>query len=680
MVSRPYQTGAPDPAAIPLSAKGAPVPTITIDFETRSEADLKTVGPWVYAAHPSTEILCMAYEVKGKSGVCTGITGLTRDLDWLARFYLFGAEGLVEAHNVQFERAIWFHIMTGRFNYRNIAAWRWRDSAAKAAANALPRALGKAGAALGLDVQKDEGGRRIMLKMSKPRKPTKHNPATWHEDPADRWRLFEYCLDDVLAEKALSEACDPLVAFEHKVWQIDQAINTRGVYVDLDAIQGAIDIIAEVEKKAVRKLEKITDGEVTSAGQVARLVKWAGDQGVELPNLQAATVDAALGADLPDDVRAALGVRRLLGKTSVKKYQAMKARASADGRVRSHLIYCGAERSGRWAGSGIQIQNYPRGSIKDPVELDNIFELIKARDLDSLEMIYDDKITDVLASCLRGCLRAPPGRDLIAADYSSIEARVLVWLCKDRRALKLFEAGADLYVDMAASIYSIRPEDVTPNKRQLGKVAILGLGYGMGSDTFINTAKGYGVPLSDELARRVVYDVYRPKYDKVVKLWRYLETGARTTIETGRESRVGRITFRKDGGRLLMDLPSGRSLVYQGARLRPRRNARRGAEATEISYMGLGINKQWTRLYSYGAKLTENAVQAIARDLLAAALVRVEAADYPIVLHLHDEIVAEVDKDFGSLKEFCKLMERRPKWAKGLPVVAEGWRGERFRK
>jgi DNA polymerase len=651
---------------------------IYIDFETRSELEIQNVGAWKYSCHPSTKIYCMAYKI---DTIPTDIfireeinqiwddlkfpddTDDTKNMfiDHISKFEK------LEAHNAFFEYAIWHNIMVARYNWPVIPEDRWYCSAAKAAYHGLPRKLDDVCLALNLDVKKDKEGSRLMKQMCKPRpkwKKTKQGPK-WFEDDEKLKRLYEYCKQDVRAEYALSQALDDLPRTERKLWLLDQKINRRGIFCDYDVANSAITIIETLETNANLELHQITDGLVSTPNQTAKILDWLVRENLELPNMQAPTVTEALErTDLTPNARRVLEIRQLHGKASTKKFSAMKDRADViDQRIRDTLLYHGAH-TGRWTGIGIQPQNYYRPDFeRSEIELLAIPAILR-HDTDELKFLFGSPITP-LSSSLRSTLCAAPGYDLIGADYTSIEARTLLWLVKDTDALKLIEQGIDLYIDMAASIYGVPYGQVTKAQRQLGKTAILGLGYGMGVDKFFQTCLNFGIEIDYSLAEKTV-SIYRKKYRKVVRYWWKINQHAINA--TG--------PFSKHDRFLQLKLPSGRPLHYYDPELTLNR-----FHNPALSYMSVNsTTRKWEREETYGGKLTENIVQAIARDIMAVGMLRAEKARYPIVMTVHDEVVAEVPRGFGSINEFVDLLCQKEQWYKDCPVSAEGWRGRRYRK
>lgn len=706
-------------------------PRATIDFETRSACDLKKHGSWRYSLDPSTQILCLTYHVPGMpdddAGLWhpdfphLGIPEANPDDYLIALCDWIELNGLVEAHNAWFERGIWTNLLHPRYGFPHIQHRQWRCSAAKAAALALPRALGDAVAALKLATQKDMEGHVLMKKISKPRKALKverdewandHGsgkctqckgkgtykrkpcpkcgglgsfgesdapalPTLWHEQDEQLVDLFDYCKTDTLAEKGLSDAIPDLNPEETEMYLLDQKINERGFQLDVEAVDAALAIIADETEELNGRLAEVTDGAVLKATQRDRMKKWFATQGLELADTQGATIDFELERATDPIIKEALSIVRELGRSSTGKYQAMARWRCPDGRVRGGLLYHGAT-TGRWSGAGVQPHNFVRGTIKDQNEL---WRFIKSRDRASIRAQYGSVML-ALANALRGAICAPEGRQLYVADYASIEARVLLWLADDEKHLDLFRRGADLYCDMAESIYQrpINKKD-HPEERQLGKVAILGLGYQMGWRKFVESAWTMGgVKIDDDLAR-ITVDAYREKYWRVADLWQAQERAAMNAVVSWRRERCGKVTWFRDDRFLYAELPSKRRLSYPFPDLQMRETSW-GEPKLTLTFEGVNpYNRQWQRQTTYGGMIVENLVQAIARDIMADAMLRCEATGtYQPVLSVHDELVAEAEEGQGNVKDFEALLTACPAWAAGCPISAEGYQTVRYRK
>jgi DNA polymerase bacteriophage-type len=665
--------------------------------------------------------------------------------------------GEVRAWNAQFERIIWDEIMVRRHGFPPLTLETWVDTAAEAAALALPRGLEMAAQVLGLDVEKDMAGRRLMLQMSKPRKVggwfeeyecgcisdpvrtkkecvgycPKHGNDTRRVHPAPEaifwWdqyekleRLYEYCKQDVRVERAVKQRLRPLSDLEREVYLMDQRMNDRGIYVDLPLVHAAQSMVDRVMEEANEEIAEVTDGQVTSVTKVADLTAFTG-----LDNLRKDTVRDVLADDLADldaAVQRALELRQEAGKSSTSKLVAFINSADIDSRLRGLLLYHAAS-TGRWGGKRVQPQNFPRPEIRD---VEAFIELVMENQYELIDMQYP--VAQVISSMLRSMIRAAPGKVLRAGDYAQIEARVLAWLAEQDDLVELFARGGKVYEDMAAFIFEKPIEEITKDsfERQIGKNSILGAGFGMGADRFAEqvqeqtgivldrgeyliTCRRCGlaarraggepwgkccsrpdterVEVREDIAAKAI-NGYRTKNEKITQFRRDIEDAAKRAIaDPGSVHSMGlrnMIRFTVRGQFLWCRLPSGRLLAYAKPSLRRRRVEKDDGTSfttTSIAYMGVNsMTRKWQRQYSYGGHLTENVVQAVARDLMATAMLRLERAGYLPVLTVHDEVVTEGEEDEGSLDEFLHLMQTKPAWADGLPVEVEGWEGERYRK
>lgn len=665
------------------------------------------------------------------------------DLDDLAELFAWINQGeLVEAHNAFFERGVWTNICVRKFGWPRIAHLQWRCSAAKAAAHSLPRALEDAGEVVEAEIEKDMEGSAVMKKMMKPRKPTKADKIAWgrqhapcgacdgrgrvgslkkdgtptklgmkcptcaglafdrkvavppmpllyHESRELLERLFVYCGVDVLAEESLSETLPPLSEVETEMYLLDQAVNQRGFELDAEAIDVALGLIDDEFVDLNAELKTLTGGVVERATQRDRMIDWFEGQGLVLENTRAATIDETLKTELAPHVRRGLELMKALGKSSTAKYVAMANWKCPDNRAHGGMLFHGAS-TGRWSGAGIQPHNFPRGKVKDQIGL---WELLKTRDRariladaprDKKDRPLYTTVLDALSSALRGVLVAAPGKQLYVADYAAIEARVLLWLAEDDAALDVFRRGDDIYCEMASSIYG-RPivgnPDNQPPERALGKVAVLGLGYQMGWKKFVATCLTMaGIVISEELSMQVV-DAYRAKFWRVKQMWSATERAAIRAVLTKQRVRCGRVWWFVEGDFLYCELPSGRRLGYPSPEIHDRLMPW-GDMKPCLTYMGTSAySRKWQRQNSYGGLLVENITQAVARDLMAEAMLRCEwSGTYKPILSVHDELIAEAAIGAGSVDDFESLMAECPVWAAGCPVEAEGWSGPRYRK
>ena len=654
---------------------------IHLDVESYSECDLKRSGLYRYAANPSTELLVVCYCIDNGPGVTwfpyahipgevilgwkgPYLTGTQAPADLLKAI---NSGATVCAHNAQFERLILSGHVGKRHGFPVIPPEQMLCTAAKAASAGLPRSLEDAASAIG-SFPKKAVGRINMLQLAKPRT-GKDKRYTIEAFPEKYKELALYCLDDVLAERDLDNRLPDLSASEQRVWELDQRINDRGIGVDLPAVADAQALIDEYKAYLEERCRELTGCDPTQTGKLAEWVRANGYP--NLPDMQAPTVIEALSDPAcPENIRTVLKIRSTHAMKAVSKYTSMERATGEDGRLRGMHLYYGAG-TGRWAGLLVQLQNMFRPVIKDA---DTAIGAFKARSLALVRFLYGVDPMKVFASCVRGMLVPGKGKDLLALDFAAIEARVLAWLAGQRDVLAVFAGHGKIYEYTAAKIYNGRIETVTSEQRFIGKVACLALGYGGGRMAFAKMAKQYGVDISEDQAEVIKSD-WRDANPFIVKLWYDLESAAKAAIRQpgiafGIPSK--KIIFKVEGEWLLMRLPSGRRLSY----LQPEMDAE-----GQVTYMGIDTyTRQWKRVSTYGGKLTENVVQAIARDLLVSGMFNLEAAGYPIVLTVHDEIVSEVDEGFGSVNAAARLMCKLPEWAAGLPVQAEGWRGKRYRK
>lgn len=677
----------------------------TIDFESRSACPIRTHGSWVYSLHETTEVLCMAFRLPDWGAGRVALwhpafphLGIEEPHDNTDLFELLGwiASGnLVEAHNAFFERGIWANILVARFGWPVVAENQWRCSAAKAAAHALPRALDEATQALKLSVLKDTEGEKIMKKLAKPRKPRKKEredwaklhgdapmPLLWWESVALFERLWAYCKQDVLAEECLSGALDDLNPLETQMYLLDQRVNERGFQIDQEAVTAALSLIARETVALNKELRDLTGGQVQKATQRAQMLQWLGENGLDLDDTQAGTIDDTLvNGDLTPPVRKCLEIMRALGRSSTAKYQRMRDWMGPDGRVRGGLLYHGAS-TGRWSGKGVQPHNLPKGTVRDangkPPDVNHLWSVLKTQQRSDI-MSHFGGVMEALSQGLRGAIIAKPGLQLYVADYAAIEARVVLWLAGDQDALGIFRRGEDIYKDMAASIYKIPMAAVTKDQRQLGKVAILGLSYQMGAPKFHGTCANFGIHIEEELAQTTV-EAYRAKFWRVKDLWNAQQAAAIEAVQGGETVRCGRVEWFVEDTFLYCELPGGRRLAYPEPEVRIKMTPW-GEPRPSLTFMGQNpFTRKWCRQTTYGGSLVENLTQGIARNILAEAMLALENSGlYQLVLTCHDETMCEGAASAG-MERFNKIMTTVPKWADGLPIAVDSWTGPRYKK
>jgi DNA polymerase len=653
-----------------------------LDFETRSFCDLRRRGVFNYATDPTTEPLCLGYAIgdhrvklwRSKADPRVTDDPLPEDLLEAVRdpsVQLF-------AHNAMFEHLIWNYVMVRLYGAPPIPIERWHCTAAMAAAMGLPRSLEDAAKVLGLEHQKDMEGHRAMLRLCKPNKHGRWNTAAGDFDLNNR-----YCKKDVDTERGLTKHLPPLIPQEREVWLTDAAVNRRGVPIDLGLVDSAVQLSKRYAKQLELELLSITGCHAVGGKETRRITDWLISQGVNLgetdkgqAKLDKTEVAAVLKQDLAPDVRRVLEIRSELAKSSIDKFKAMRDRENG-GRVHDAHLYHGAG-TGRWAGKGVQFQNVPRVGFKGDMLTELAAAAVLSLNPTEVEAIAGP-VPDTLVRLLRSSVTASEGKLLAACDYSQIETRVLAWLAGVDWVLDTFRKGGDVYVEMASRIFLVPPDKVTDQQRQLGKIAVLGLGYGMGWKKFKVTCGLFGVELDDDFAQRVVM-IYRESHAGVTGFWKRMQYAATAAVaEPGSIQSFNRISYSVVGRWLRCSLPSGRLISYCDPVIETE-IAEWGDEVNCLKYWSVDSQSHsWMKTKTYGGKLVENIVQAVSRDILAAALVKAEARGYNPVFHVHDEIVCEIGPEH-SLDNLRQLMTEVPSWAKGCPIGAAGFCGRRYRK
>jgi len=622
---------------------------ISLDFETYSECDIRKAGAFAYADHPSTEVICLAWALDDEPPVLW-TPDMPAPTD-LFRLIEKGAE--VWAWNSFFELAVWERVL----HWPSVPISQWNDTAALAAAQAYPRALAKCGEFMGMtgDAAKDKRGKYLIQRLCKPYRGKRVR------DPELLQELYDYCLQDVVAESAIRRRLRPLHPTERQVWVTDQKMNLRGVRLDKDNIGHAIAIIEKLAIELNQEVYELTNGALSSTASRAKSLEWINSQGVRMDSYDKAAVTCALEGVCPPDVYRFLQIRQALSKSSTKKYQAMLDCLARDNRAHGTGMYHGAA-TGRWSGRHFQPQNLPRPVVDD---VDSVIDVLKYRSTQQL----DGEPMALLASCLRGMLIAGKGRRLLVSDYSAIEARVLAWLAGHETVLQSFRDGLDLYKVTASSMYGIPYSDVDKDERFLAKISTLALGYQGGVKAFQKMAQNFGAVVDDQQALKI-RDEWRATNKPIVKLWHEVEAAAVKAVQSGKaDTSVG--VFNMIGNDLVFVLPSQRLLSFPKAEV----------SNSKLSYHGMNnYTHKWEAIPTYGGSLVQSITQAVARDLLAHSLLLIEQANYDPIMTVHDEIVADTRNDHGSLDEFNELMCRLPQWAAGLPMAVEGYESERYRK
>lgn len=641
-----------------------------IDLETFSSVDISSAGAFKYTEAPDFEILLTAYAWDDSP---VQVIDMTRPLP-KPELLVWGeiAEALLDpavvkiAHNSAFERAA-----LSRYLRRDLPPEEWEDTMILAAYNGLPLSLDGAGAALGLRNQKIKEGSALISYFCKPCKPTKANGQRTRNLPEhapDKWaRFVEYCGRDVEVAQAIYArlGASPVTPFERRIWALDARINERGVMVDLELAEAAVAVDEAFTAELRAEMQKLTGLE--NPNSIQQLRGWLEGCGHFVESLDKAAVTDLLSEAKDPTVVRVLRLRQMLGKTSTTKYGTMLAAAGSDQRMRGLTQYYGAGRTGRWAGRLVQLQNLPQNHLD---AIGSVREILRARDLATLEMIFED-VSDTLSQLIRTALIAKPGHTFLVADFSAIEARVIAWMAGEQWRQDVFAQGGDIYCSSASQMFKVPVEKhgVNGHLRQKGKVAELACGYGGGVNALVAFGAdkmGLTEPEMQEIVRQ-----WREASPTIPKFWRDTEKAARLALENpGKSYRVQRgVTFRKDADALRLLLPSGRRLSYWGARL----------ENGSIVYMGQGSQGGWVKKDTWGGKLVENIVQAVARDCLAVAMDRLDAAGSAICFHVHDEVVAEAP-DGSRWEDMAEIMGQPIEWAPGLLLRADGYDTKFYRK
>ena len=702
--------------------------------------NLLKVGSYVYWDHPSTEVLCAAWAI-GDGPIQMWIPGQPCPAEI---FDHVTSGGMVSGWNVGgFERIAWRACLGPTHGWPVPVLEQYDDTAAMAAAMALPRALEDIGPALRLEIKKDAAGRKIMLEMCKPRRFHKGDlPGVpyWYDDEIRHRQLRAYCKRDVEVERAVRKRLIPLSEGERQIWLLDQIINDRGVQIDLDLVRSMEKIVKQEKKRLDQTMKHITGGAITATSQVQALTEWLREQGAAVANLDKRGLDTILAdPELPSNCADAIVVRREAAKASTGKLATAQICVGKDARARGLLLYHGAS-TGRWTSRILQLHNFVRGSG------DKLVPVLLQGDAVLLDMIHGNPLA-MLAKSMRAIIRAEPGRRFVAADFSQIEARVTAWIAGEAWKLKAFEAydrgeGPGMYEVAASGIYGCPVEDVTEEdpRRQTGKTAELAGGFGGGVTALAKMAANYGIDMAvafpglwtiaEEATRERAMKRYeeclarsdssadvltemawlaceltkigwRAANPKIVSSWKALDNAAIEAVlhpgtqvqavhvdHDGHPTELLPVTFRTAFGYLWMRLPSGRCLAYPAPRCErvtvPWADLTKPVDQREkrlaVTVLGVGQNNQFMRYALYPGLTVQHAVQATARDLMAAGMLRAEAQGYPIVLTVHDEVLAEMAHGEGDLEEFKKLLCVPQQWTTGLPIAASGWEGPRFRK
>ena len=639
--------------------------SIEIDIETYSDVDLSKCGVYKYSSSPNFEILLFGFSVDGGEVEVVDVAcGEEIPADILAAL---SDESVIKwAFNAMFER-----VCLSNYLGEWLEPESWKCSMVWSATLGLPLSLENVGAVLGLEKQKLSEGKELIRYFCVPCKPTKTNGGRTRNLPEhdrEKWERFkEYNFRDVEAEMQIQQrlAKFPVLDFVWEEYWQDQEINDRGIGVDMEMVARAIAMDGRSKSELSTAMQELT--ELENPNSVHQMKQWLSENGMDTDSLDKKAV-AELLKTAPEPLGEALALRQQLAKSSVKKYQAMENAVCADSRAHGMFQFYGANRTGRYSGRIIQLQNLPQNHIPD---LAQARELVKAGDFDALAMLYED-IPDTLSQLIRTAFVPQDGRKFIVADFSAIEARVLAWIAGERWRIKVFEGGGDIYCASASQMFHVPVEKhgVNGHLRQKGKIAELALGYG-GSVGALKSMGALEMGIAEEELQPLV-SAWRDSNPSITEFWWAVDRAVKECIKKRVSTETHGIRFDYQSGMLFITLFSGRRLAY----VKPRIGENRfGGES--VTYMGVSGTKKWERLESYGPKFVENIVQAVSRDILCYAMRTLR--NCAIVATVHDEIIIEADRRM-SLPAVCEQMGRTPPWAKGLLLRADGYECSFYQK
>ena len=645
---------------------------LSCDIETFSDVDLIRCGVYKYADSPDFEMLLFAYAADDGDVHIIDIAGGEELPEKIIQ--AIKSDTVVKtAYNAQFERVcLSRYLKLPEGEYLNPQSWYC--TAVQAAELALPLSLADVGSVLGLERQKMTEGKELIKYFCVPCKPTKSNGNRTRNRPChdiNKWETFKkYCMRDVDVERQIADKLKmyPIRDEEHRLYVLDQIINDRGVLVDSELAEQAVKLNSIQTTVAVEQAYMITGLE--NPNSVTQLKQWLKEKGVEIESLSKKSVKS-LADETDGDVSEMLKLRLLMAKTSVKKYEAVIRSVCSDNRVHGMMRFCGANRTGRWSGNILQPQNLPQNHLPD---LTLARDIVKDGDFEMLDMMFGN-VPNVLSELIRTILIPKPNHRFIVADFSAIEARVLAWIAGEQWRIDTFKNGGDIYCASASKMFKVPVEKhgVNGELRQKGKISELACGYG-GSVGALKNMGAVEMGVQENELQGLIND-WRNANPHIVRFWYEVGNAAMKAIKEKTTVPLGKLVFAYERGILFIRLPSGRRLSY----IKPRIGTNRfGGDS--ITYMGINSAKKWDRLETFGGKLTENIVQGTARDLLANALINAANAGYDTVFHVHDEIICEVPNGYGSVDELCRLMCIKTDWADGLPLNADGFECEYYKK
>lgn len=637
------------------------MPILSIDIETYSDVDLTKCGVYAYSDSPNFEILLFAYAFDEEP---TQIVDLACGEQLPERVLAALEDPAVTkaAFNAQFERTC-----ISKYLGRRLSPSGWQCTAVQSAMLALPLSLDNVGEVLNIQRKKLKEGTDLVRFFSMPCKSTKANGGRTRnrpEDAPEKWERFKtYCIRDVDAEREIRQKLwkFPIPESEMELYRMDQEINDRGILVDQQLVENAVLCDNQYRQMVTARAYELTG--LSNPNSPAQIKGWLAEHGVEAEKLDKKTVKGLI-SETDGEVLEALKLRLLMAKTSVKKYEAIERSVCSDGRVHGLLQFYGANRTGRWAGRLVQVQNLPQNHIPD---LELARSLVKEQRFEDLDLLFDST-PEVLSELIRTAFVPKPGCQFIVADFSAIEARVLAWFAGEQWRLDTFAEGGDIYCASASKMFGVPvvKHGVNGHLRQKGKIAELALGYG-GAVGALTSMGALDMGIQEEELQPLVSQ-WRNSNPHITKFWWEVDAAAVKAVKERTEVVLGNLCFTYRSGILFVTLPSGRKLSY----IKPRMTQNRfGRES--LSYEGVGESKKWMRIETYGPKLVENIVQATARDLLAQAMLRLRNKGFEIVMHIHDEAVLEVPDGVSDVDEICRIMSEAPDWAAGLPLRADGY-------
>lgn len=644
---------------------------LSIDIETYSSVDLVKSGVYAYCGAPDFRILLFAYAIDGDEVHIIDLENEAMPEDLINA--LTDDEFIKTAFNAEFEITCISEYFGIDLDYA-----QWRCTMVQAAELGLPQSLAQVAEVLGLEVKKDRRGKRCIDFFSKPCKGLKDMPLVAGErhvpsDDPELWETFKsYCKQDVAVERAIKRKLEkfPIADSEQQLWVLDKTISARGCRIDKDLAENAIAFGERFRQGHTTELKKLTS--LDNPNSVAQLKAWLEERtGAQYNSLDKKIISSLLTESTDPLVQRVLRLRAEVAKTSVKKYEAMLECMCPDGRARGFLRFYGASRTGRWAGRLVQVQNLPQNHLPDLAEAR---DLVKEGDYELFEMLYGN-VQQVLSELIRTAFVPSDGHRFIVSDFSAIEARVVAYLAGENWRLKVFKDGGDIYCASASRMFGVPvvKHGINGHLRQKGKIAELALGYGGSVGALVSMGALEMGLKEDELSSLV--DSWREANPAIVSFWYSVQKAALDAVK-GEPSKVSGFRFYKKSGILFVRLPSGRAIAYPQPQITENRFGKQS-----LSYMGVDqTKKQWRRLETFGGKLVENLVQAYARDCLAESMRRLEREGYKIVFHVHDEVIIDAPCGFGSAEAVADIMGEPIPWAPGLPLKAEGYETEFYRK